>query len=335
MLLRDESTNSIPSHIAGALLVAAFAMLAPAAGAQTFPIPGKPIRFISAAPPGGPSDLFGRAIALYLGNNLKHPVIVESRPGGASIPAALETARSAPDGHTLMMAIPHTHAQNPHLFDKLPYDAFKDFTPVTEIFRSPGLLTASPGAPAFTVPEIIEQARMAPNRISFGSYGVGSTAHLFIELLNVNYKIQLLHVPYKGAADASRDLVSGVVMYIFDSPSTAGPLIRQGRVRAVAVTGPKRIAAFPEVPTAREQGVPVLDAMSWMGFFGPGSMPKDVLAKVNAELVKVIRSDEMAKQFANSGVELTGNSAEDFAATVRADYETWGRVIRASGIKLH
>ncbi|MCC6473510.1 MAG: tripartite tricarboxylate transporter substrate binding protein [Burkholderiales bacterium] len=303
--------------------------------AQVFPVPGKPIRIISAAPPGGPSDLFGRAIAVYLGNNLKMPVVVENRPGGASIPAALETARSAPDGHTMMMAIPHTHAQNPHLFEKLPYDPFKDFTPITEIFRSPGLLTAHPSAPAFTVPEIIEQARKAPQKISFGSYGVGSTAHLFIEMLNTNYKIQLLHVPYKGAAPASRDLVAGVLMYIFDSPSTAGPLIRQGKVRAVAVTGPKRIAALPDVPTALEQGVKELNVMSWMGFFGPGGIPREVLARVNAELVRVIRGEDMARQFANSGVELTGNSAEEFAATVRADYDTWGRVIRATGIRLH
>lgn len=309
---------------------------APAAGwsqPAAFPIPGKPIRIVIPAPPGGPADLIARTMARQLSLQLnQHPVIVDSKPGGASIPAAVEVARAAPDGHTLFLGLNTTHTQVPHLFSKLPYDPFRDFTPITQLYRAQSVLVAHPSLAANDLREAVAQSRREV--LPFGSASAGTSGHLYIEMLNHSHGAKFNHVPYKGSADAMRDLLGGFIKLLFDSPTTALTHIRAGRLKALAVTGPQRMAELPEVRSAREQGYPELDTGTWLGVFGPGGLPAETLARLNQELVKALRSPEARAQFEPLGVELTGTSAADFAALVRSDYDSWGQIIRKIGLKL-
>lgn len=299
-----------------------------------FPAPGRPIRIVVPAPAGGPADTIARALARQLGLQLNQaPVVVDNRPGGASIPAATEVARAAPDGHTLFLGLNTTHTQVPHLFGKLPYDPFKDFTPVTQVYKSSSILVAHPSVPVADLREAVALSKREPG-IPFGSAGPGTSGHLYLEFLNANYGARFSHVPYKGAADASRDLVGGFIKLQFDSPTNALPLLKARRLKALAVAGGSRTEALPEVRTMTEQGFAGLDARDWMGVYGPGGLPADTLATLNREFVKAIRSPEVQAQFAPLGVELTGTPAAEFREVVAADYQSWGKVIKQIGIKL-
>lgn len=303
--------------------------------AQGFPIAGRPIRIVIPAPPGGPADILGRAIGAHLSAQLDNvPVIVESKPGGASVPAALAVARAPADGHTLFLGLNTTHTQVPHMFTKPPYDPFKDFTPITQIYRNGGVLVAHPSVPANDLKSLIQLSRDAAQPVPAGSPGPGTNGHLYIEMLNQQYGARLNHVPYKGSADAMRDLLGGFIQVQFDSPTTSLPHLRSGRLKVLAVTGPTRIRELPDVQTGREQGFPALDVAGWMGFFGPAGLPPDVLARLNAALVAAIRAPEIKAQFEPLGLELTGTSVEEFRRIVSDDYQAWGRIIRQTGVRL-
>ena len=259
--------------------LACAAALAAGAGTSTwaqspaFPIPGKPIRIVIPAPPGGPADILARAIGVHLAPLLDGAtIIVESKPGGASVPAALVVANSPPDGHTLLLGINTTHTQVPHMFAKPPYDPFKEFTPITQVYRNGSILVAHPSVPANDLKELVELSKTA-GPIPAGSPGPGTNGHLYIEMLNLQYGAKLNHVPYKGSADATRDLLGGFIKVLFDSSTTSLPHIRGGREKALAVTGITRLKEVPDVKTGREMGFPALDITGWMGFFGPANMP--------------------------------------------------------------
>lgn len=304
------------------------------ARADAFPAAGKPIRIVIPAPPGGPADILARALAAHMGPLLNQaPIIVDSKPGGASVPAALNVARSPADGYTLFLGLNTTHTQVPHMFAKPPYDPFKDFTPITQIYRNGSVLVAHPSLPAQDLRSLIELSKTA-GPISAGSPGPGTNGHLYIEMLNQQYGAKLNHIPYKGSADAMRDLLGGFIQVQFDSPATSLPHIRGQRLKALAVTGPVRMKDLPGVATGREAGYPALDIMGWMGFFGPAGMPPDVVSKLNAVQVAAIRSPEMKAQFEPLGLELTGTTQAEFQAIVRSDYEVWGRIIRQTGVRL-
>lgn len=302
--------------------------------AQDFPAAGKPIRIVIPAPPGGPADILARAIANHMAPFLDNvPIIVESKPGGASVPAALAVARAPADGHTIMLGLNTTHTQVPHMFSKPPFDPFKEFTPITQVYRNGSVLVAHPSLPVNDLKELVAWSKAQPEAVPAGSPGPGTNGHFYIEMLN-QAGAKLNHVPYKGSADAMRDLIGGFTKLQFDATVTALPHIQNGRLKPLAVTGPTRIKQLPNVPTAREQGFPALDITGWMGFFGPAGLPPATLDRLNKALVAAIRKPEMKAQFEPLGVDLTGTTAAEFAAIVRADHETWGRIIKQTGIKL-
>ncbi|MCC6474868.1 MAG: tripartite tricarboxylate transporter substrate binding protein [Burkholderiales bacterium] len=321
----------LPVLFGGALLLGGAAL---AQAPQAFPVPGKPIRIVIPSPPGGPADIFARALGAHLGAPLGNTVmIVESRPGGASVPAALAVARASADGHTLMLTINTTHTQVPHMLAKPPYDPFKDFTPVTQVYRGGTILVAHPSVAARDLRELVEASKVQ-GPLPAASPGPGTNSHLYIEMLKLDYGARLEHVPYKGSADATRDLLAGFVRVLFESPATAISHIRAGRLKALAVTGKSRFAALPDVKTATELGFPALEITGWMGFFAPAGLPPEVLGRLNAALVAAIRHPEVRAKFEPLGLEMTGTSAAEFQAIVRSDHEAWGRIIRAIGARL-
>lgn len=320
--------------LAGSAMLAAAAISPAWAQAPVFPVAGKPVRIVIPAPPGGPADILARAIGTHLSALLDGaPVIVESKPGGASVPAALAVAGAAPDGHTLLLSINTTHTQVPHMFAKPPYDPFREFTPITQVYRNGSILVAHPSVAANDLKELIELSKAA-GPIPAGSPGPGTNGHLYIEMLNLQYGAKLNHVPYKGSADATRDLIGGFIKVLFDSPTTSLPHIRSGREKALAVTGTTRLKEVPDVKTGREMGFPALDITGWMGFFGPANLPPATLDRLNKALVAAIRRPEMRAQFEPLGLDLMGTTPAEFAAVVRSDHETWGRIIKQTGVKL-
>lgn len=317
------------------LAALALAPFAPrAALAQDFPVAGRPIRIVIPAPPGGPADILARAIANHLSAQLDNaPVIVESKPGGASVPAALTVARAPADGHTIMLGLNTTHTQVPHMFGKPPFDPFREFTPITQVYRSGSVLVAHPSLPVSNLQELVAYSKAQAEAVPAGSPSPGTNGHFYIEMLN-QAGARLNHIPYKGSADAMRDLLGGFTKLQFDAVVTALPHIQSGRLKALAVTGTTRIRQLPEVPTAREQGFHALDVTGWMGFFGPANLAPATLERLNKAIVASIRKPEMRAQFEPQGIDFTGNTPAEFAAIVRNDYDVWGRIIKQTGVKL-
>lgn len=330
--MKAHTTNTTRRQLL-ALGAAAIALPLPAK-AQDFPVAGRPIRLIIPAPPGGPADILARALAARISPLLDNiPVVVESKPGGSSVPAALTVARAPADGHTLLLSLNTTHTQVPHMFKKLPYDPFNDFTPITQVYRSGSVLVAHPSLPVNDLKELMAYSKTLSEPIPAGSPGPGTTSHFYIEMLN-QAGAKLMHVPYKGSAEAMRDLLGGVTKFQSDAPVTALPHIQSGRLKPLAVTGTTRIPQLPQVPTANEQGFPALDVTSWTGIFGPAKLPPATLERLNTVLVAAIRMPQTRAQFEPLGLELTGTTPGEFAAIVRQDHEVWGRIVQQTGIRL-
>lgn len=297
-----------------------------------YPEAGRPIRLVVPAPPGGPGDVVARALAFALSDSLGTSVVVENKPGGASIPGAMEVARAKPDGYTLLLTLNTTHTQVPHMLSKVPFDAFADFTPIVPVYRGHSVLVAHPSFPAASLPEAIALSRA--QAVAFGSPSPGTTGHLYIEALNADYGARFVHVPYKGSTPALQDLLAGHVQLLFDSPATSIPHVRAGRLKVIATTGPVRLPSLPTVPTATEQGIAGLERGSWMGVFGPAKLPSDVVTRINQDVSKVLKDSRISEQFASMGVELATGSPESFRELIRADYQAWGQLIRRIGLKL-
>jgi tripartite-type tricarboxylate transporter receptor subunit TctC len=306
-----------------------------ASTAQSFPTPGKPLRIVVPFPPGGTTDIQARALAPKLSQSLGVPTVVENKPGASTIVGAQDVIRSLPDGHTLLYTISSTAAQNPHLFSKLPYDPFRDLTPIMFAARSPTILVAPAGAPFGSVKELIAYARANPGRVNFGSFSLGSTSHLNGELLKQNAGIEIVHVPYKGSSDAIVGLLSGQVQLLFDGPTTAINNARAGKVKLLAVADERRTSAAPDVPTLMEAGVPGFEkVMGGLQFFGPGAMSRPIVDKVNAELAKALRQSDVVRLYLEGGTEIIASSADEHARIVKESYEFFGTLIRKLGIKL-
>jgi tripartite-type tricarboxylate transporter receptor subunit TctC len=306
-----------------------------AAQAPAWPAAGKPVRIVVPFPPGSGSDVNARLVAKLLQDQLGgHPVIVDNKPGAGTFIGAQEVARAAADGHTLLYTIVVTHTQNPHLYSKLPYDPFKDFTPLTQVMKSATVLIANPAAPFNTVKELVAYAKANPGKLNYASFSPGSTSHLNGELLAMRTGIQMVHVPYKGTADASRALVAGDVQLYFDGTSSAVNLIKAGRAKGLGTATPKRVPVLPDMPTITEAGVPGIDIVGWQGLFGPGSMNPALATRIAGLLKQAVTSPEMLKSIEQQGNEPSGASGDDFAAIVKSDHERWGEVIRSAKIKL-
>lgn len=324
-------------RILSAVAAASFGVLTalPAMAQHVWPIPGKPIRIVVPFPAGSGSDATARVIAKLMSDDLGgQPVIVDNKPGAGTFIGATDVARSPADGHSLLYTIVITHTQNPHLYAKLPYDPVKDFTPLAQMVKSATVLIAHPSAPFNNVAELVAYAKANPGKLNFASYSQGSTSHLNAELLMMRTGIKMVHVPYKGTADASRALIAGDVQLYFDGTASAVAMINAGKAKGIGSATPTRIPVLPNLPTLAEQGVKGLDIVGWQGIFGPGSMDPVVAKRIADLLSKIARSPEMLKLIEAQGNEPSGIVGADFAAIVRSDSERWGEVIRAAKIKL-
>jgi len=306
--------------------------IAVSAHAQQFPIPGKPVRIVVPFPPGGATDLQARAIAQKMGASLGAPVVVENKPGGSTVIGAREVQKAAPDGHTLLYTIT-THVQIPLTFRIPPYDPFKDFTAITAGGLGGTVLTVHSSIPAKSIAELIAYAKANPGKLNYASFGIGSTAHLNGEMLNRVAGLNMVHVPYPGAAAAMKDVLSGEVHLFFDGVNTAISNAKTGRTRMLAAATDRRIPLLPDLPTLREQGV-AIGIDGFLAFFGPADMPPAVVDAVYRELAKAITSQEVKDLFFNIGYETGGMPPAEFARLVRSLHERWGAVIRELGIKI-
>jgi len=294
--------------------------------AQAFPY--KPIRLVIPFAPGGVVDVTARQIGPKLSEALGQPVLIENRSGAGGTLAADYVAKSAPDGHTLLVAF-DSHAVNPHIYKSdLRYDTFKDLAPISFIGGIPLLLATSPNFPANDMPAFLNTAKSKPGTISYASVGAGSSGHLAAEQLKLLANVDLLHVPYKGGAPALTALMGEQVQLIVFAAGAGVPLVRGGKIKPLAVSGKRRSSALPNVPTMAEAGYPQLDSGAWMGLLAASGTPPAVVTRLNAEITKVLKDPELIKRLADQAVELSSSTPEEFGALIRAEHDKWGKVIK-------
>ena len=311
-------------------LAIAAAFLSTAAFAQTYP--AKTVRIVVGYPPGGPTDVIARTVAQKLTIALGQQVIVDNRPGASGMIGAEQVVKAAPDGYTLL-TVPITYAVTPSVYPKMPYDAEKDLAPVALVASSPFILVVHPTLPVKTVKELIALAKSRPGQINYASASTGGMPHLAGELFNMMTGVKLTHIPYKGAAPATVDLLAGQVSLMFNNMLSAMPLVKANKLRAVAVTSLKRSAAIPELPTIAET-VKGFEASGWYGAFAPAATPKDIIAKLNAEINKLMRLPDVAQRLAGDGVEAASMTPAEFGAYLHSEIAKWGRVVQISGTKV-
>jgi tripartite-type tricarboxylate transporter receptor subunit TctC len=307
-------------------------IIAPASGqAQNYP--DKPIRIVSPFPVGGIADTFSREIGKKLTDAWGQPVIIDNRTGAGGNIGADIVAKAAPDGYTLVIGNIGTHAVNVSLFPSMPYDTIKDFTPIVHVLDAEGLLVVNPSIKATTVTELIALARAEPGKLSYGSGGVGTTSHLAGELFKSMTKVDIVHVPYKGNVPAITDLLGGQTSMSFATMPTVLPQVRAGKLRPLAVLGTTRSPALPDVPTIAES-VPGFDVSNWIGLFGPAGMPPAIVAKLNAEVRKIMASPEIQKRLETEGAKFIPMSPEQFAAFQKSELTKWAKTIKDANIKV-
>jgi tripartite-type tricarboxylate transporter receptor subunit TctC len=319
----------VPSRITAALAAIAIA----ASGLAAAQYPARPIRWIVPYTPAGITDSLTRIVAQKLEAGLGQPVVIENKPGANSIVGAELVARSAPDGYTALTVIA-AHAANATLYaGKLPFDPVKSFAPVSLVGIAPLILVVNNDFPAKDMKELIAYARANPGRISYGSSGIGSAAHLTTELLKQVADIEMVHVPYKGTAPALTALLSGDIQVLVDVPITMMPQVRAGKARALGLFSAKRIPGASEVPTLVEAGGPAIEGSTWVMFLAPAGTPRDALARLSAETAKVVSSPEIRARFEQMGVEPVGSTPEQAARFLEDEIVKWGRVITAANVK--
>jgi tripartite-type tricarboxylate transporter receptor subunit TctC len=306
------------------------ALAIPAASAQQYPT--RPVRIIVPQSPGASTDITARLVAQGLNEAFRQPVIVDNRPGSSGIAGTELVARAAPDGYTLMV-VASSFSINPALDRKLPYDSIRDFTTVTQLSKFPNMLAAHPSTPVKTLQDVISLAKAKPGQVTYASAGVATGTHMTAELLRYMTRIDLLHVPYKGGGPALTAAMGGQTQLLIGTSVGTLPHTRSGKLRAIAVTSARRSAAAPEVPTFAESGVPGYEHEPWNGMFGPAEMPKAVLARVNAEVVRVLNSPEAKKVLEGDGADVVGSTPEQFAVVLKAEIAKWTKVAKAAGIK--
>jgi tripartite-type tricarboxylate transporter receptor subunit TctC len=319
---------------AAALLLFSTALLAqnPSTGSgQAFPT--KPLRFVVPFAAGGGSDLVARTVASKLTEALSQTVIVDNRGGAAGSIGTDLVAKSPPDGHTLLLGSNGPLAINPGLYAKLPYDAVRDFAPVSIATIMPFLLVVHPALPVRSVNELVALAKAKPNQLNYGSPGNGSSTHLANELLKSMTGARIAHVPYKGVAPAAIDLISGQVQMMSGDLSTLIPHVRSGRMRAIAVTGARRSSLLPQTPTVAESGVPGFEASGWFGVLVPASTPQAIVERLNAAIVKGLAASDARERLAAFGGEVGGSTPDQLGAHIKAESAKWSRLIRALGLK--
>ena len=308
-----------------------FLALPAAVSAQAWPV--KPIRWISPFAPGGGADITSRVIAQKLGAALNQQILVDNRGGAGGNIGVDIAAKSPPDGYTVVLGTIGPIAINVSLYKKLPFDPVKDLLPVTQAANALNVLVVHPSLPAKTVKQVIAIAKARPGELSFGSSGPGATDHLAGELFKTLTGVNMVHVPYKGGAPAMLDLMSGQVQTVFSTVSTAIGAIKGGRVRAIAMTGDKRFELMPELPTIAEAGVPGFEVRNWYGVFVPAGTPKEIVARLNGELVKILQMPDVKAKLLESGIEVLHSTPEQFAAYIQSETRRWAKVVKDSGAR--
>ena len=313
---------------------AAALALAGAAGvvhAQAFP--SRPITIVIPFPPGGISDNSTRVIAQKASVGLGQPIVIENRPGAGGQIGADVVKAAKPDGHTLYLANIGSHGINQSLYSKLSYDPTKDFEPITILFSSPNLLVVPASSPVTSMAELIAYAKTKPGKASYGSQSIGSGGHLSGEIVKAKNGLDLVHVPYKGSAPVLTDLVAGRIDFLFDPITTALPFVKDGKLRALAITSDKRSPLVPDVPTLAELGYVGYDVNPWFGLAAPAGTPRPIIDRLNAEFAKAAKDPEVVKRLADQGIEAMSMTPEQFAAFIRSETARWTEVVKISGAK--
>ena len=308
---------------------------AEATNAHAQPYPSKPIRIVVPYGAGGGIDVISRLVGERLSQRLGQPVVIDNRPGGGTLLAAEQVAKSAPDGYTLMVTTDSTMTINQHLYAKLPYDPVKDFVPITQLVFLNQLLLQNPSVPANNLKELIAYAKANPGKLNYGSYGSGSQPHLAMEMLKSQAGLFIVHVPYRGLTQTVPATIAGDVQLTFSGAASSQAFIKSGRLKALAVGGKTRLALLPDVPTFTELGFPDVPANAWFGLFAPAATPRDIVMKLNAEVVRILRDPEFVqKELTAKGYELIASTPEEFTAFLAADSARNARAVKISGAKV-
>lgn len=316
--------------LAALALVAATAAAFPAVAQDGFP--NRPVRLITPAAPGGTTDILSRLFAARLTDTLNQSVIVDNRASASGVNAGEITARAAPDGHTLLLVY-HQHTINAALISKLPYHPVNDFTPITQLTEAGLMLVVNPASPPTNLKEFIQWTRTFKGDLNFGSAGIGSGGHLAGELYKLSAKVKAQHIPYKGSGPALADLLGGQYQYNFAGMQAAQNLVRAGRLRGIAVTTPKRIAAIPDLPAVAEE-LPGFELVGWYGIAGPAKMPAALVSRLHGEIVKILNEPDVQKRIRADGSEPVGSSPEVFRAFMQADMLKWQKLVKESGARM-
>ena len=315
-----------------AILTVLGAVITPQAIAASADYPNRPVRLIVGFPPGGAADILARAAGQQLSERLGQQIVIDNRGGAGGLIATETTARANADGYTLLFSsIPHVI--NPHLYKKVAYDALKDFSPVVQFVAVPLMMASGPSLPAQSVKELIDYAKANPGKLNYGSAGSGSSSHLAVELFKSMAGIRMEHIPYKGTGPLITDMLGGQIGVTIASAVPLAPQVRSGKLRGLAVTGPKRSPAFPTIPAIAET-VKGYEVVNWFGVFAPAGVPKALTARINSALNDALRTPELLKTLQAQGAEAVGGTPEDFDRVVRADFVKWGRVVKEYGARV-
>ena len=295
---------------------------------------GRTVRIVVPFPPGGPSDYAARVVAQKLPEFLGQPVIVDNRPGASGTTGAEQVARSAPDGNTMTIANTGMLTILPHLQAKMPYDVFRDFTPITNLIGGPSFLLVHPSIPAKNLRELIALAKKRPGALTYASASVGQISHMNGELMKLLAGIDVLHVPYKGTGPIMPELIGGQVSMTFSTSIDTLAFVKAARVNLIAVTGKQRLPMVPDTPTMAEAGLPGFESLNWNGLVGPANIPRDVLTRLNREIARTLNSPDVKEKVVAQGNFVIGDTPEEFTAYIRSEYDKWGRVVKQANIKL-
>ena len=295
--------------------------------------PDKPLKLVVPYPAGGNADNTARLLATQLGQRLGQQVVVDNRPGGSGTIGAAVVAKAPADGYTLLLDAT-AFTVNPSLFPKLPFDAAKDFAPISLVLQVPLLMVVPANSPFQSVADVARAARARPGHLTYASAGNGGAQHLAGELFKQGQKVAITHIPYRGGAPALTDLIGGQVDVMFSATTASGPFVKSGKLRALAISSPRRVEGWESVPTVAESGVPGFQVSEWNGLFAPAGTPRPVLERLEAETRAIVASPEMKKRFAELGVQGVGSSAQEFSSFLKAETTKWAEVIRTSGIRM-
>lgn len=295
--------------------------------------PSKPIRLIVPFPPGGGNDVIARVVGRELSERLGQPVVIDNRAGGNGIVGLQALAQAAPDGYTIGVGAAGPLAVNPSLYDKLPYDPVRDFSPITNMVIYPLLLVTHPSVPARNVRQLIALAKAKPGQIFYASPGSGNSGHLAGELFNTLAKVHTTHVPYKGQGPALSDLLAGQVQMLYSSIPSVLTHVQQGQLNALAVGSAQRLASLPHIPTIAESGVPGYEAYSWVGMIAPANTPKDIVARLHREITEILKQKDVEAKLNQQGALPVGDTPEQFGAYIAVEIKKWGAIVKSANIK--